>query len=151
MAESKKADAGKALSKSAVHQALAEKTNLTKKQVSEFFDALTDLIKRELGKKGPGVFNVIPGLLQLKLKRRPATKARKGPDPFHPGQEMVYKAKAARNDVRPRALKMGRMTWLLFAVCVAYLALAVVLPMLTLYFAPGASSMGHRSSRQVPW
>lgn len=33
---------------------------------------------------------------------------------------------------RPRALKMGRMTWLLFAVCVAYLALAVVLPMLTL-------------------
>ena len=33
---------------------------------------------------------------------------------------------------RPRALKMGWMTWLLFAVCVAYLVLAVVLPMLTL-------------------
>jgi len=33
---------------------------------------------------------------------------------------------------RPRALKMGWMTWLLFAVCVAYLVLAVVLPMATL-------------------
>jgi iron(III) transport system permease protein len=33
---------------------------------------------------------------------------------------------------RPRALRMGWMTWLLFAVCVAYLVLAVVLPMATL-------------------
>jgi len=33
---------------------------------------------------------------------------------------------------RPRVLKMGWMTWLLFAVCVAYLVLAVVLPMATL-------------------
>jgi iron(III) transport system permease protein len=33
---------------------------------------------------------------------------------------------------RPRALRMGWMTWLLFAVCVAYLMLAVVLPMATL-------------------
>ncbi len=33
---------------------------------------------------------------------------------------------------RPRALNMGWMTWLLFAVCVAYLVLAVVLPMATL-------------------
>ncbi len=33
---------------------------------------------------------------------------------------------------RPRALKMGWMTWLLFAVCVVYLVLAVVLPMATL-------------------
>jgi iron(III) transport system permease protein len=33
---------------------------------------------------------------------------------------------------RPRALKMGWMTWLLFAVCVAYLVLAVILPMATL-------------------
>lgn len=33
---------------------------------------------------------------------------------------------------RPRAMKMGWMTWVLFAVCVAYLGLAVVLPMATL-------------------
>ncbi len=96
--------AGKAMSKSAIYQALAEHTKLTKKQVAEVFDALTDLIKRELGKKGPGVFNVIPGMLQLKLKRVPATKARKGISPFT-GQEMMFKAKPASNKVKPRALK----------------------------------------------
>ena len=85
MAENKapKADgAGKPLSKSAVYQALAEKTNLTKKQVAEFFDALTDLVKRELGKKGPGVVNVLPGMLQLKLKRMPAREGPPGPQPL---------------------------------------------------------------------
>ncbi len=108
MAENKapKADgAGKPMSKSAVFQTLAEKTNLSKKQVSEFFDALTDLVKRELGKKGPGTVNVIPGLLQLKLKRMPATKKRMAPNRFKPGEMMEIKAKPARNVIRPRALK----------------------------------------------
>ena len=108
MAENKapKADGGgKAMSKSAVFQALAEKTTLSKKQVAEFFDALTDLIKRELGKKGPGVVNVVPGMLQLKLKRMPASKARQAPNRFKPGEMMTIKAKPARNVVRPRALK----------------------------------------------
>jgi nucleoid DNA-binding protein len=108
MAENKapKADgAGKPLSKSAVYQALSEKTNLTKKQVAEFFDALTDLVKRELGKKGPGVVNVLPGLLQLKLKRMPARKARQAPNRFKPGEMMTIKAKPASNTVKTRALK----------------------------------------------
>lgn len=107
MAENKsKADgASKPMSKSAVFQVLSEKTNLTKKQVAEFFDALTDLIKRELGKKGPGAVNVIPGLLQLKLKDMPATKKRMAPNRFKPGTMMEIKAKPARNVIRPRALK----------------------------------------------
>ena len=106
MADNKaaKPEAGKALTKSATYQDLADSTKLTKKQVAEFFDALAALIKRELGKKGPGVFN-LPGLLQLKIKRMPATKARKGPNPFKPGEEMVFKACAARNVVKSRALK----------------------------------------------
>ncbi len=106
MADNKapKTEAGKALTKSAIYQELADSSKLTKKQVSEFFDALQGLIKRELGKKGPGVFNV-PGLLQLKLKRMPATKKRMGPNPFKPGENMEFKAKAARNVVKSRALK----------------------------------------------
>ena len=104
MADNKASGGSKALSKSAVYQALADKTSLSKKQVAEFFDALAGLIKNELGKKGPGVFNV-PGLLQLKLKRKPATKARKGPNPFKPGEDMVFKAKPAQNLVKARALK----------------------------------------------
>jgi nucleoid DNA-binding protein len=99
-----KTGAGKAMSKSAVYSELAEKTGLTKKQVVAFFEALTEIIKRELGKKGPGVFNVVPGLLQLKLKKKPATKARQGVSPFT-GQPVMFKAKPAKNVVRPRALK----------------------------------------------
>ena len=34
---------------------------LSKKQISTVFDGLTELIKHELGKKGPGLF-VVPGL-----------------------------------------------------------------------------------------
>ncbi len=94
----------KAMTKSAVYQEIASTANLTRKQVAEVFDALTKLIKRELGKKGPGVF-AIPGLVKLTLKRYPATKATTKPDPFHPGQMMQVKAKPARNKVRPRALK----------------------------------------------
>ena len=92
------------LSKSAVYAQLAESTKLTKKQVGELFDALEALIKGQLGKKGPGVFS-IPGLLKLKLVRKPASKARKGPKPGSPGEMIEYKAKPARNIVRVRPLK----------------------------------------------
>ena len=94
----------RAMSKSGVVGHLAESTNLTKKQISEVLSALETLIKRELGKKGPGVFSV-PGLLKLKLVQKPATKARTGPKPGSPGEMITYKAKPARNVVRARPLK----------------------------------------------
>lgn len=98
------ASKAKAMTKSAVYNELAQSANLSRKQVAEVFDALTKLVKRELGKKGPGVF-AIPGLVKLTLKRKPATKAGKRPNPFKPGEMMDVKAKPARNTVRPRALK----------------------------------------------
>ena len=98
------ASKAKAMTKSAIYTELAESTELTRKQVADLFDALAKLIKRELGKKGPGVF-AIPGLVKLTLKRYPATKAGKRPNPFKPGEMMDVKAKPARNKVRPRALK----------------------------------------------
>jgi hypothetical protein len=67
------------------------------------FDALTNVIKRELGKKGPGLFTV-PGLLKLRLVRKAATKAKPGKNPFT-GQAIMIKAKPARNVVRARPLK----------------------------------------------
>lgn len=96
--------AAKPMSKSAVFAQVAEATNLSKKQVGEVFVALEALIKGQLSKKGPGVFS-IPGLLKLKLVRKPATKARKGPKPGSPGEMIEYKAKPARNIVRARPLK----------------------------------------------
>jgi iron(III) transport system permease protein len=36
---------------------------------------------------------------------------------------------------RPRAMDVGRLRWVLFAVCLSYVALSVVLPILTLFYA----------------
>jgi nucleoid DNA-binding protein len=93
----------KSLTKSAVQQEIAKATNLTRAQVGQVFEALTSLIRKELGKKGPGLFTV-PGLLKLRLVKKPATKARKGINPFTK-QETMIKAKPARNVVRARPLK----------------------------------------------
>ena len=81
---------------------IAEKTDLTKKEVGLVFDSLATLIKRDL-KRGPGVYTV-PGLMKIKVVRKPATKARKGVNPFT-GEEMMFKAKPARNVVKVLALK----------------------------------------------
>jgi len=93
----------KAASKSAILQELADETGLSRKQVASVFDGLANMIKNHLGKKGPGVVT-IPGLLKLKLVRKPATKARKGKNPFT-GEEMMFKAKPARNVVKALPLK----------------------------------------------
>ncbi len=93
----------KARTKSEVFGNLADATDLTKKQVATVFDGLAGLIKKDLGRRGPGVFTV-PGLMKIKVMRKPATKARKGINPFT-GQEMMFKAKPARNVVKVLALK----------------------------------------------
>jgi nucleoid DNA-binding protein len=99
----KKAATIKAATKGEVYTKLAGKTGLTKKQVSSVFDALTEMIGNELGKKGPGLFQM-PGLLKLKVVRKPATKAKQGINPFTK-EPMMYKAKPARNVVKALPLK----------------------------------------------
>ena len=93
----------KAMTKSEIFKAIAEKSGLTRKQVASVFDGLAGLISNNLGKKGPGLFTV-PGLLKLKVVRKPATKEREGVNPFT-GEKMIFKAKPARNVVKALALK----------------------------------------------
>ena len=97
------AKAPKHMTKSEVVLALAEKTELTKKQVSTVLEELAALVAKNIGKKGPGVF-VIPGLAKIKVIRKPATKARKGINPFTK-EETIFKAKPARNVVKIQAVK----------------------------------------------
>jgi nucleoid DNA-binding protein len=99
MAENK----AKPATKSATYQRLAEATNLSRKQVAQFFDEMAKLIKSELGKKGPGIFS-IPGLLKIKRVEKPATKARPGRNPST-GEPMMIKAKPKRIVVRALPLK----------------------------------------------
>ena len=95
--------AGKARTKSAVIGEISEITGLTRKEVSSVFQSMAGLLKKDLGKKGPGLFTV-PGLMKVRCVRKPATKARRGINPFT-GQEMMFKAKPARNVVKIGALK----------------------------------------------
>lgn len=92
-----------AMNKSQVLTAIAEHTELSKKQVSEVFECLGHLMHRHLRKRACGEFTV-PGLMKCTVKRKPATKARKGINPFT-GEETMFKAKPARNVVKVRPLK----------------------------------------------
>lgn len=93
----------KSATKAEIFSQLAEKTALTKKQVSGLFDAMAELITKELSKKGPGLF-VIPGLVKLKVVRKPATKEKQGVNPSTK-EPMTIKAKPARNVVKAVPLK----------------------------------------------
>ncbi len=93
----------KKMTKSQIVAALAEKSGLSKKSVADVFGAMSELVKHELGKKGPGEF-VVPGLLKLKLRAVPATPKRKGINPFTK-QEVTFAAKPASKKIRALPLK----------------------------------------------
>ena len=100
----KAATSVKVASKTEVLNALAEKSDLSRKEVGSVLDALGEMIGKELGKRGPGVFS-LPGLVKIKVVRKPATPERTMPNPFKPGEMMTVKAKAARNVVKAIPLK----------------------------------------------
>jgi nucleoid DNA-binding protein len=94
---------GKAPSKGEILTSVAEETGLSRKQVSSVLDSLSAQIAKNLGKKGPGSF-VVPGLMKINVIQKPATKARKGINPFTK-MEQMFKAKPARKVVKVRPLK----------------------------------------------
>ena len=84
-------------------QQIADATELNKKQVQAVLDELTNIIEGHVKKKGIGEF-VLPGLLKITCVKKPATKARKGINPFT-GEEVTFKAKPASTSVKVRPLK----------------------------------------------
>ena len=93
----------KAYTKSEILNYIAEHTELSKKEVSGVLDALGNIMHRHLCKRSAGEFTV-PGLMKCRVQRKPATKARKGINPFTK-EETVFKAKPARNIIKVRPLK----------------------------------------------
>ena len=89
--------------KADVIRTISDNTGLTRSQVTGVFDTLGEVIAKDIGKSGPGQFNV-PGLMKITVQRKPATKARKGINPFTK-QETIFAAKPARNVVKVRPLK----------------------------------------------
>jgi nucleoid DNA-binding protein len=95
--------AGKQLTKSEILTNIAGTTELSRKQVASVIDALGGLMKKNVGKKGPGIF-VLSGLLKVVTVSKPAVPAREGINPFTKQMQM-FKAKPARKVVKIRALK----------------------------------------------
>lgn len=92
-----------AMNKSQLTSYVAEVTALSRKQVAHVLEALANAVHRHIRKGGAGEFTV-PGLLKCIVKHKPATKSRKGINPFT-GEMITFKAKPARDVVKIRALK----------------------------------------------
>ena len=93
--------AGGAMSAAAISASLAEKNGLKAKQSKAVLDGLMEVATSELKKNGS--FK-IGGCLTMKLKKKPATSARKGVNPFTK-ESCVCKAKPSSKTVRLLAMK----------------------------------------------
>lgn len=91
----------KALTRSQQIAYISEQTSLSKKDVAAVLECFEPMIASHL--RGPGQIT-LAGLMKVVAVRKPATKARKGINPFT-GEPTVFKAKPARNVVRIRPLK----------------------------------------------
>ena len=92
------------MTKSQLIENIANQSDLSKKDVKAMMEALAVIGYKEL--KKTGVF-MLPGFAKFVVIKKPATKARKGINPFN-GQEMMFKAKPARKVVRARPVKAAK-------------------------------------------
>lgn len=99
----KLAAATKAYNKTQILSTLSQLTGVNKKQAGDVLDGLGKIIEAHLRKGATGVFT-LPGIMKCYILHKPATKAHKGLNPFTK-EEMMFKAKPARNVVRIRPLK----------------------------------------------
>mgnify|MGYP000848495586 CR=1 FL=1 len=92
------------LTKSQLIEKIATETEISKKEVKGVLETLASVGYKELKKSG--VF-LLPGFAKFVVIKKPATKARKGTNPFT-GEPMTFKAKPARKIVRARPVKAAK-------------------------------------------
>jgi nucleoid DNA-binding protein len=100
----KPAKSAKAITKSEIYAEVAASADISKAQVKAVFEALHELVVKQLSKKTAKI--ILPGLLRLTAKK---TKAQKGgqtkPDPFNPGKTFITKDKPAGVKVKAFPVK----------------------------------------------
>lgn len=91
------------MTKSQLIQAIVDQhpNELSRKDVAGVFELLTTIGHKELKKAGAFV---VPGFAKFVVVKKPATKARKGINPFTK-EPTVFKAKPARKIVKARPVK----------------------------------------------
>ncbi len=77
---------------------------LARKDVKEVLESLANVGYKELKKTGAFL---VPGFAKFIVVRKPATKARKGINPFTK-EPMVFKAKPARKVLKARPVKAAK-------------------------------------------
>jgi DNA-binding protein HU-beta len=85
----------KAPTKSEIVAQICKDTKLPRKEVVKVFESLNGVIRKSL--RGAGLFTM-PGLLKMKVVKKPATPAREGINPFTK-QPTTFKAKPASKKV----------------------------------------------------
>jgi DNA-binding protein HU-beta len=98
---SRRARKGGAPTKSEILSVISKDTELSRAQVAAVFDSLHGVIKKSLRAHG---IVTLPGLMKLKVVKRPQTRARKGVNPFT-GEKVTFKAKPAHKRVSATVLK----------------------------------------------
>merc|ERR1711953_935901 len=93
--------AGGAMTQSGVFQSVAETMGLKTKDVKSVVEAFMGVAVEQVKKSGS--FK-LAGMLNMKLKNKPATKAKKGTNPFTK-EPCVFKAKPASKTVRCLPMK----------------------------------------------
>jgi nucleoid DNA-binding protein len=96
--------AGKRLTKAQVIAEIADQAELDKKSVGRVFDSLSEIIRKQLIGRGAAGEFVVPGLVKLRVVKKPATKERQGINPFTK-EPITIPAKPASKKVRATALK----------------------------------------------
>merc|ERR1739845_201423 len=91
----------KAMTASAAYRAVSETTGVKARDVKGAMEAYVSLVATQV--KKTGAFK-LGGALNLKLKKKPATPARKGVSPFTK-EPCVFKAKPASKTVRGFPMK----------------------------------------------
>ena len=87
-----------------IEKIAAENSELTKKNVKGVMESLASVGYKEL--KKTGVF-LLPGFAKFVVIKKPATKARKGINPFTK-EPTTFKAKPARKIIRARPVKAAK-------------------------------------------
>jgi nucleoid DNA-binding protein len=85
-------------------QAIAEETNLSRKQVADVFSALGTLVKRHVQRRGSGEFSIPETGVKIRRVVKPARKSRMGRNPAT-GETIKIAAKPATTVVKVTALK----------------------------------------------
>jgi DNA-binding protein HU-beta len=92
------------MTKSQLIEKIAEDTELGKKDVKGVIESMVTVGHKEL--KKTGVF-LVPGFAKFVVIKKPATKERKGINPFTK-EPAVFKARPARKIVRARPVKAAK-------------------------------------------